>query len=193
VDYESLTAANGTSHHVFFDDPDARFEFRTPMEVSLGAAVTLGPVELEADLRWHDGTHTYQLLSSDQAGRIVDTSSGAPVISTFGFSGVPYRARPVLNGSFGGHVRLSPAVNLSAGVYLDQSPVDVLGQGFRRVDLVGVRTGVAFQVGKLGASLGVGWEHGQGVADLAPDTVPSQHEELTLNTFTVLFSVSYNF
>jgi len=52
----------------------------------------------------------------------VDTSSGAPVVSTFGFSGVPYRARPVLNPSLGGHVRLSPAVNLSAGVYLDQSP-----------------------------------------------------------------------
>ena len=29
--------------------------------------------------------------------------------------------------------------------------------------------------------------------DLAPDTVPSQHEELTLDTFTVLFSVSYSF
>jgi len=61
------------------------------------------------------------------------------------------------------------------------------------VDLVGFRTGVGFQVGKLGASFGVGWEHGKGIADLAPDTVPSQHEELTLNTFTVLFSVSYRF
>jgi hypothetical protein len=193
VDYESLAAANGGSHHAFFDDPNARFEFRTPMEISGGAAVNVGPVELEVDLRWHDGTHTYPLLSSDQTGRIVDTSSGAPVVSTFAFGGVPYRARPVLNGSVGGHVTLTPSLALSAGVYLDQSPVDILGQGFRRVDLVGVRTGVAFRVGKLGASLGVGWEHGKGVADLAPDTVPSQHEELTLDTFTVLFSVSYSF
>jgi len=193
VDYESLTAANGASHHVFFDDPDARFEFRTPMEISLGAAVDVGPVELELDIRWHDGTHTYQLLSSDQTGRVVDTSSGAPVVSTFAFGGVPYRARPVLNGSLGGHVTLTPAISLSAGVYLDQSPVEILAQGFRRVDLIGVRTGVAFKVGKLGASLGVGWEHGKGIADLAPDTVPSQHEELTLDTFTVLFSVSYSF
>jgi hypothetical protein len=193
VDYESLTATDGGSHHVFFDDPNARFEYRSPMEISLGAAVTIGSFEIEADLRFHDGTHTYDILSSDQAGRIVDTRSGAPVISTFAFSGVPYRARPVLNGSLGGHVTITPAIALSAGVYLDQSPVDVLGQGFRHVDLIGVRTGVAFQVGKLGASVGVGWEHGKGVADLAPDTVPSQHEELTLNTFTLLFSVSYNF
>ena len=193
VDYESLAALNGGSHHVFFDDPNARFEFRTPMEISVGAAVDVGPVELELDLRWHDGTHTYQIFSSDKLGRIVDTRSGTPVISTFAFGGVPYRARPVLNGSFGGHVTLSPAVNLSAGVYVDTSPVEILGQGFRRVDLVGFRTGVGFQLGKLGASIGVGWEHGKGVADLAPDTVPSQHDELTLNTFTVLFSVSFKF
>ena len=193
VDFESLTAVNGTSHHVYFNDPNARFEFRSPMEISLGTAVNFGPVELELDLRWHDGTHTYQLFSSDQEGRIVDTSSGPPVVTSFAFTGVPYRARPVLNGSFGGHVTLSPAVSLSAGVYLDESPVELLNQGFRRVDLVGFRTGAAFRVGKLGASLGVGWEHGKGVADLAPDTVPSQHEELTLNTFTILFSISYNF
>ena len=193
VDFESLTAANGGSHHVYFNDPDARFEFRTPLEISLGAAVNVGPVEFEVDLRFHDGTHTYQLFSSDKLGRSVDTSTGAPVVSTFGFDGVPYRARPVLNASFGGHVTLTRSVNLSAGVYFDQSPVDILGQGFRRVDLVGFRTGVGFQVGKLGASLGVGWEHGKGVADLTPETVPSQHEELTLNTFTLLFSVSYSF
>jgi hypothetical protein len=193
VDFESLTAGNGGSHHVFFDDPDARFEFRTPMEISFGAAVNLGPVELEADLRWHDGTHTYDIFSSDTSGRIVDTGSGTPVVTSFAFTGIPYRARPVLNGSFGGHVTLTPAVTLSAGVYVDQSPVDILGQGFRRVDLVGFRTGVGFQLGKLGASFGVGWEHGKGTADLTPDTVPSEHEELALNTFTVLFSVSYRF
>jgi hypothetical protein len=193
VDFESLTAESGGSRHVYFNDPNASFEFRIPMEVSLGAAVNVGPVELEADLRWHDGTHTYALFSSNSLGRTVDTSSGAPVVSTFGFGGVPYRARPVLNASFGVHVTLNPSLYLSGGVYLDQSPVEILAQGFRRVDLVGFRTGVGFQVGKLGASLGVGWEHGKGVADLTPDTVPSQHEELTLDTFTVLFSVSYKF
>ncbi|HEY1904658.1 MAG TPA: hypothetical protein VGG91_01375 [Myxococcaceae bacterium] len=101
VDFESLTAANGGSRHVYFNDPNAQFEFRIPTEVSLGAAVNVGPVELELDLRWHDGTHTYPLFSSNSLGRTVDTSSGAPVVSTFGFDGVPYRARPVLNASSG--------------------------------------------------------------------------------------------
>lgn len=193
VDFESLTAANGGSHHVYFNDPNAQFDFRMPMEVSFGTAVTIGPVELELDLRWHDGTHTYALFASDKLGRVVDTSTGLPVVSTFGFDGIPYRARPVLNGSFGGHFTLTPSLNLSAGVYYDESPVEILGEGFRRVDLIGFRTGVAFQVGRLGASFGVGWEHGKGIADLTPETVPSQHEELTLNTFTILFSVSYKF
>jgi hypothetical protein len=191
--YESLAALSSGNRHVYFNDSNARFEYRTPMEVSAGAAVELGPVQVEVDLRWHGGTHTYQLFSSPAEGRMVDTTSGLPVTTTFSFPGVAYRARPVLNGSFGAHLSLTPAVNLSAGVYLDQSPVDILGNGFRRVDMVGFRTGVGFQLAKLGASFGVGWEHGKGIADLAPDTVPSQHEELTLNTFTVLFSVSYKF
>ena len=191
--FESLTALNSGNTHVYFNDSNARFEYRTPMEISGGAAVDIGPVQFELDLRWHDGTHAYQLFSSDAQGRIVDTTSGLPVTTSFAFPGVAYRARPILNGSLGAHVSLTPAVNLSAGVYLDQSPVDILGNGFRRVDMVGFRTGVAFQLAKLGASVGVGWEHGKGVADLAPDNVPSQHEELTLNTFTLLFSVSYKF
>ena len=88
---------------------------------------------------------------------------------------------------------LTPALSLSAGVYLDQSPVDLLGQGFRRVDLMGFRTGVGLQLGGFGASLGLGWEHGKATDDLTPDSLQTAHEELTLNTFSVLFSVSYKF
>lgn len=193
LDIESLTTLPSGTRHTFFSDRDARFEYRSPMEVALGAAFEVGRVQLEVDLRWHDGTHTYPLFSSTEQGRVVDTSSGAPVVSSFDFPGVPYRARPVLNGSVGAHVTLTPAVSLSAGAYLDQSPVELLGQGFRRVDLIGFRTGVGLQLGPFGASLGIGWEHGKATDDLAPDAAQSQREELTLNTFSVLFSVSYKF
>lgn len=192
--YETLVALAGGSRQTFFSDPDARFELRSPMQAGVGVAVEFGLVQLEVDLRWHDGTHTYQLLSSTREGRVVDTTSGAPVVSTFDFPGIPYRARPVVNVSVGGHVTLAPSVILSAGVYRDESPVDLLGQGFRRVDMFGIRTGVGFLVGKVGASIGVGWEHGTATDDLVPDTTSQpQHDELSVDTFSVFFSLSLRF
>ena len=190
---ESLRTLTSGSRQTYFSDPDARFEYRSPMEISAGVAVQFGRVEFEVDLRWHDGTHTYPLFSSPNQGRLVETTSGSSVVSSFDFPGVSYRARPVLNGSVGAHLTLTQALNLSAGVYMDQSPVDLLGQGFRRVNLFGFRTGIGLQLGGFGASLGIGWEHGKATDDLAPDSVQAQHEELTLNTFSVLFSVSYKF
>jgi hypothetical protein len=192
---ESLaTVPSGGSRHTLFDDPDVRFEYRAPLEISMGAAFAIDRVQFEVDLRWHDGTKTYSLFSSNQQGRLVDTTSGGPVVTSFPFPGVPYRARPVLNGSVGAHITLTQALNFSAGLYLDQSPVDLLGQGFRRVDLIGVRTGIGLQLGGFGASVGIGWEYGKATDDLVPDTAAqTEHEELTLNTFSILFSVSYKF
>jgi hypothetical protein len=193
--YEALNTQATGSRHVFLSDSNARFEYRTPMEVAFGTAVTFGPVQLEVDLRWHDGTHTYPLFSSTQQFRVVDTTSGTPVVSSTPFPGIPARASPVLNGSFGAHLTLSPTLSLSAGMYLDHSPVDILGQGFRHVDMVGFRTGVGFRVARVTASFGIGWEHGRAKSDLVPEAVApaSTGELLTLNTFTVLFSVSYSF
>jgi hypothetical protein len=193
--YEALNTLGTGSRHIFLSDPNARFEYRAPMEVALGTAVTFGPVQLEVDLRWHDGTHTYQLFSSTQQFRVVDTTSGTPVVSSQPFTGINARASPVLNGSVGAHLSLSPTLSLSAGVYVDQSPVGLLGQGFRHVDMLGFRTGVGFQVARVSASFGVGWEHGRAKSDLVPDAfAPANSGELvTLNTFTVLFSVSYSF
>ena len=117
-----------------------------------------------------------------------------PVVSSTPFPGIPARADPVLNGSVGAHLALSPTLSLSAGMYLDQSPVGLLGQGFRHVDMIGFRTGLGFRVRRVTASFGVGWEHGRAKSDLVPDSFASNTSELvTLNTFTVLFSVSYSF
>src|SRR5262249_10897638 len=61
--FESLTTLTSGNQHVYFSDNDARFEYRLPMEISVAAAVAVGPVELELDVRWHHGTHTYDLFS----------------------------------------------------------------------------------------------------------------------------------
>jgi len=193
--YEALSNAASGTRHVFFQDAAAQFEYRQPMQVSTATAVEFGPVQLEVDLRWHNGTHTYNLLSSTEQGRIVDTSSGGPVTSGFVFPGVAYRARPIWNWSVGGRFHVGSEVTLSLGTYMDNSPADPATKVFRRVDLLGFRVGVAFQVEKLGMSLGAGWERGTASDNLALEgaLLPAQSGQLTLNTFSLLFSVDYKF
>jgi hypothetical protein len=192
--YEAITVLAAGSRHAFIQDPSADFSYRLPLQASLGAAVKFGPVEIEFDLRWHDGTHTYTLLASSQEVRIVDTTSGVPVVTNLPLPGVSYRARQVWNGSLGGHVDVGRYFTISAGSYLDYSPADPAATVFRRVDLFGLRAGVSFQLEKVGASLGLGWEHGSASDDLAPGTaLPSQTGELSLTTLSLFFSVSFRF
>jgi len=193
--YEAITVQGVASRHAFIQDTGADFSYRLPFQASLGAAFKFGPVQLEVDLRWHDSTQTYTLLATSKEVRIVDTTSGVPVVTNLPLPALSYRARQVWNGSLGGHVDLGRYFTISAGAYLDYSPTDPEANGgFRRVDLVGLRAGVSFQLEKIAASVGLGWEHGTATDDLAPDTaLPSSQGELSLTTLSLLFSVSFRF
>jgi hypothetical protein len=194
--YEALTSTSSGTRQVFFQDTSPDFQYKIPLEAGLGAALEFGPVGFEIDVRWHDGTDTYALYSSTKTLRVVDTSTGSPVISELAFPGVQYHARQVWNGSVGGHVALSESFIISAGSYLDYSPVDPATRVFRRVDMIGFRAGVSFRIDKLTAALGFGWEHGTGSDNLVPPTglpIPAEASDLSINTFTLLFSVSFKF
>jgi len=55
---------------------------------------------------------------------------------------------------------------------------------------------VSFRIDKLAASVGAGWEHGTGSDNLVPPQglpIPTEASDLSLNTFTLLFSISYKF
>jgi hypothetical protein len=195
--YEALTTFATGSRQVFFQDPGIEFQYKLPLEAGLGAAFEFGPFGIEIDVRWHDGTDAYPLYASTTLGRVVDTTSGTPVTSEFAFPGVSYRARMIWNGSVGAHWAFSESFVLSAGAYRDYSPVDpAVGKAFRRVDVIGFRAGVSFRIDKLTAAIGAGWEHGTGSDNLFPPAglpVPEETADLTLNTFTILFSVSFKF
>ena len=195
--YEALTTVPNGTRQVFFQDPNVEFQYKLPFEAALGAALEFGPFALEIDVRWHDGTDVYPLYASTAMGRVVDTTSGAPVVSELAFPGVSYRARQTWNGSVGAHWAFSESFVISAGAYRDYSPVDpAVGHAFRRVDVLGFRAGVSFRIDKLTAAIGAGWEHGTGSDNLFPPAglpVPEETADLTLNTFTILFSVSFKF
>jgi hypothetical protein len=197
MQYEALTVAGGGTRQVFFQDPGMDFQYKLPLEAVLGAALEFGPFAIEVNVKWHDGTDTYPLYQSTKTLRVVDTTSGTPVTSELGFPTVSYRARQLWNGSIGAHYAISQNFIISAGSYLDYSPVDpAVGHAFRRVDVVGFRAGVSFRIDKLSASVGGGWEHGTGSDNLFPPAglpIPEEASDLTLNTFTLLFSVSFRF
>jgi hypothetical protein len=194
--YEALTNGLNGSRQVFFQDTSPEFQYKVPLEAGLGAALEFGPFAIEVDVRWHDGTDTYALYTSTKNSRVVDTTSGSPVTTEAPLPAVPYRARQTWNGSVGAHFALSESFVISAGSYLDYSPVDPATHVFRRVDMVGFRAGVSFRIDKLTASVGAGWEHGTGSDNLVPATglpIPTENSDLSLNTFTLLFSVSFKF
>lgn len=195
VQYESLSSLNTGSRQVFFQDTSADFQYRTPWEVGLGAAFNWEAFGFEVDVRYHSGTHTYPLLAFNKVGSIVDTTSGVPVTTPTVFTSVNYRADPVWNGSLGVHFNLAKNWVISAGSYLDYSPVNSSTTVFRKVNMIGFRTGVSFQIDKVSASIGAGWEHGTGSDDLFPSNVPipPTSGDLTLDTFSLLFSFSFRF
>jgi hypothetical protein len=195
VSYESLSSLNVGTRQVIFQDTSAEFQYLTPWEVGVGIAFDWDIVGFEFDLRYHSGTHTYTLLGSTKSGAAVDTSSGVPVITDIAFTGVKYRALDVWNGSVGVRLSVFKNVALSAGAYLDYSPVAPDTTVFRKVNMIGFRTGASFTIGKVTAAVGAGWEHGTGTDDLFPTglPIPPNTAQLTLDTFTLLFSFSFQF
>src|SRR5262249_60376707 len=127
--------------------------------------------------------------------RVLDSGGGVPDGRAYSFCGVAFRARQVWSGSVGVHFRLWDSFTISPGSCVVFSPVDPATPVFRRVDVIGFRAGVSFRIDKLSMSVGAGWEHGTGSDDLVPGTLPlpGEKSELTLNTFTLLFSVSFKF
>ena len=194
--YEGITLRDTTSTHTFFTDPSVDFNYKQPFQTAVGVAFHIGPADIEVDVRWHASGGTYNLFNSTQQYRVTTVTGGQPaVVSSMPFSPIVYVSRQAWNGAIGGHYRLTQTVTLNAGVYMDNSPVDSGTNVFRKVDLIGVRAGGTFQLGKLGLSVGLGWEHGTAPDDLNPDPgdTPTTTSELSMTTLSLLFSVSFSF
>ena len=174
--------------------PDARFEYKMPLSVSGGVAVRLGKVRLEADVRWYNSIGDWTLYDSDSPGAAIGQQGSAPAVAqTVAFAPVTLTYRSVVNFAIGGRIPLSKRLELHAGFNSDESPLPGTDESFRKVNMIGGTVGLSLTGEKLSGSLGVGFQSGT-----SPETqigIPPfiRETKVSVNTFQLLYSISYAF
>jgi hypothetical protein len=192
----TFDAAGGESD-LAFRDSKAKFDYKIPLRATAGATFRYSRGQIELDVRYYGAEDEYEMLSSDSVATLITTdAAGIPTISHPVFTPVLNRARSIVGFALGANYPLSNAVRLHAGVFTDPSPVSAPSRStFRAVDLTGASGGVSLGSGKLTASLGVSSSWGT-TTDRAIGPSLGGLEgrtDITVRTFTVLYSVSYTF
>jgi hypothetical protein len=194
--YEALLTQQGPnpalSTQVFLRDNSASFDYHIPLEIDGGVAVRFGPVEVEISLRWHQASGTYTLLGSNAQAQVTTAvGSNPPVVSNIPFPAQLWGTRSIVNGSLGGHYRLSDLVTLHAGGYVDQAPG--ASPLLQFINIYGFRAGASFTTQTLSASIGLGYEVGSSNRALITDSGNTQTQTLNAQTLSLLYSLSYDF
>lgn len=172
-------------------DRSARFFTPNPFQANVGLAYQAGWGAIEANVRFHAGTHTGPLVESDQP--VNSLTAGVP--SQEPFPPVLFRIRPIVNVEVGGHVAVSKITRLHAGFFTDTSPVatDTTPVLFPQVNLWGVTAGASFDGERLSASLGLQFARGSSRSFSLGAGLPGGPIEakLVVDTLTALISFSY--
>ena len=181
----------------WFIDDAAAFNYEQPLEVGGGAALRLGRVELEADLRWYAATSPFELFSSKATGtRTVTDAAGRPSTVTLSFAPTVVRWNDVFNFAAGGHVDLWGRTRVHVGFFTDRSPVGGAPDSiFPDIDFYGGTAGVSFAIGKI-LSGSVGASYSTGLSDayrVASTEAAPLATEVKVTIVQFLYSISFSF
>lgn len=187
-----VQAASATS--TFFRDDQGTFQYKMPLEASVGLAYRFGAVELEFDLRYHDAVSQYDFYRSAVPYQVfTQRPDGTASVTTQPPPLVKYSSRRVYNGALGANWRVAKIATLHGGFYNTLSPVaDPATSPLRKADLYGFTGGVDFQLDKFGASIGAGYQFGSssptGVAVGGSSIAAS---DVSLQSISILYAISY--
>jgi long-subunit fatty acid transport protein len=190
---ETTQFTSPTSSDLVFRDDTATFDYKRPLEASVGAAYRASSVEVELDVHYYGAIDSYELYSSSVPGTLTTVdASGTPTVTTVPFTPTANNARAVTNVAVGGSYGLSTSLRVHAGFASDVSPVDDPDQSiFRKVDLSRFTTGLSLTGQRLSGSLGIGYSVGSGTrAAIGPATGETRFKVKTVN---VLFGLSFAF
>ncbi|HEV2672510.1 MAG TPA: hypothetical protein VGU74_15560 [Gemmatimonadales bacterium] len=182
-----------TSTDLVFRDDTATFDYKRPLEASVGAAYHTSSVELEIDAHYYGALDSYELYATTVPGKLTRVdSSGTPTVTSMPFVPTANSARAVTNVAVGGSYRLSTSLRVHAGFASDVSPVDDQAQSiFRKVDLSRFTTGLSLTGQRLGGSLGIGYAFGSGTRESIGST--TGETRFTVKTVNVIFGLSFAF
>ena len=192
--YESSFLRPDSTTTSYFRDENGQFQYKQPLEASLGIAYRFGIAELEADLRYHDAVGSYAFYQSNVPVQLTVQNPNGTTSTTESLPTVNYSARRVYNAAVGGNVKVSNTITLHAGFYTTLSPVaDQATSPLRRADLYGLTGGVDFQLPHFGASLGAGYQFGESAA--SSDVIGDQElqSSVKLDSISVFYAISYQF
>lgn len=192
---DQLTTAFGTGFETLdFRDPNAKFVYKLPFLLSGGAALKLGKVQVEADVRWYSGVDQFDMYSSDSTGfALRQMDGGAPETDEVTLAPVTMTFSSVVNFSVGASMPISKNWQLHVGFNSDQSPLPNTEQLFRKVSLIGGTAGVSFQIARVSGAIGMGFQTGNSpptAVGISPTLIET---ELTVKTFQLLYSLAYTF
>lgn len=185
-------------NQTFFSDKEASFDYRLPLDVSVGVAWHSRSFEAEFDLRYHSAISDYTLFGSNQPIRITTTDpvTGFPVYTTKPFPGVTNGAKTVWNFALGGRYNLNQLWSFHAGFFSDASPTSSAGDTiFRSVDMYGITAGAKIRGDHLSGSFGLGYSWGSSptFAFGDPTVGPQTNTKLTITSLSLLYAVAYKF
>jgi len=183
---EGVAAARGQNASVNLFAPDARFQYKVPLQAAVGVAYVRPRFEAELSVRATASQSSYSLFSSDASVTTVadDGRGGPPVTQVRPWTGLTSYPRGFADAAIGGHVVVTEngIWKLHFGYATNRSPVTSQDQVFNAVDLHAITVGIGGQVKHFQASLGLRYEFGT-----SADTVI--HELPTGQPVTTNFSV----
>jgi long-subunit fatty acid transport protein len=197
VVYQFTTFTGAGSRDLSFRDDDAQFDYKFPLKATLGAAVTFGKAEVEADLRYHGSRDAYTIFSSGVPATIITTdASSVPTVTTASFQDIVEQTKAVYNVAIGGRYAFSPGVRGHAGFFTDDSPVDNSDTSlFRKLDLTGFSGGVSFGAGRLQASVGLSTSRGTSEERQVGPSLSgfTSVTRIKVTTYNLLYAISFEF
>jgi long-subunit fatty acid transport protein len=197
VVYQLTQFAGDGSRDLSFRDDDADFDYKFPLKATIGAAVTFGKAEIEADLRYHGSRDTYVIFGSDVPATVITTdAAGVPTVTTASFADIVEDTKAVYNLAIGGHYAFSPSFRAHAGFFTDDSPVDNSETSlFRKLDLTGFSGGVSFGAGRLKASAGLSSSRGTSEERQVGPSLGGfvTTTRIKVTTYNLLYAISFEF
>jgi hypothetical protein len=192
--YDAVATVGEENASLSFFDPEARFDYKLPLQAVVGAALVRDRFEIEVDVSFWSGNSPYDLFSSERSATFIfdNGQGGPPVVTQVPFEDVTSENDAIVNFAVGGNwaITKNKVWVLHFGFGTDFSQVGDADQFFSKVDLFGATLGVSGTVGGLTAAVGANYQFGNA------DNVPLANildSDISVDSIAIIYSLAYRF